>query len=138
MENNLRGEVDIFETQRASWMDMYVVYSCVLGTIAFFTGALHNNPMLAVWGIWTFCAIAYFARDRRTWCYKSDFAVIALSLPVATQTKNGMFQELAWVQIVIHVWLLLRFVFRTQMPPFDEQTPAETVLSDTDSECVEM
>ena len=130
---------DISDNPRVTWMDMYIVYSAAIGVVAFMTGAVHNWAVLSIWGIWTFCAIAYFARDRRTWSYKCDLAIIAVALPIAVRNEYGLFQFIAGMQITLHVCLLVEYNYRWRMH-VNAMSAAEaaTTTDDDDSNCIEM
>ena len=96
-------ELDVLREPEVTWMDIYILYSVLIGTVAILTGAFDLNALVAVWGIWTVCAIAYFARDRRTWSPKCDAAVIVLALPIAAvPSGRSAIQLAACIQIVIH------------------------------------
>ena len=130
---------DISDNARVTWMDMYIVYSAATGVVAFMTGAVRNWAVLSIWGIWTFCAIAYFARDRQTWSYKCDVAIIAAALPIAVRDKYGLFQFIAGMQIAVHVCLLVEHNYRWRMQAIaTSSTESEATADDDDSDCIEM
>ena len=99
---------DILHASTVTWMDFYVLYSFIIGIVAFVTATIDKNALTATWGIWTSCAIAYFARDRQTWSPKCDVAVIMFAVPVATaSSKRHAIQFVAFLQIAIHFGLLV-------------------------------
>ena len=104
---------DVLYAPEATWMDLYVLYSFLIGAVAIVTGTMDRDALTAVWGIWTSCAIAYFARDRHTWSHRCDVAVIIIAIPVATvPTKRHAIQLVAYIQIAIHAWLVVKWRLR--------------------------
>ena len=125
---------DVLHAPEATWMDIYVLYSFLIGAVAIITGALDANALTAVWGIWTSCAIAYFARDRHTWSHRCDIAVIIIAIPVATvPTKRHAIQLVAYLQIAVHAWLLVQWRLRLRRYVSTARDPV-TLHSDDDEE----
>ena len=134
MQHAADNHDDVSSSVSATWMDIYVVYSACIGVVSFMMGAVDRDPLLAVWGIWTFCAIAYFARDRCTWSYKCDIAVIAAALPVVVFSGRVLFQIVAAIQIATHFGLLIEWNFMRHMHAAVTEQP--TIEDDAD--CVDM
>ena len=129
---------DVLHASEATWMDFYVLYSFLIGAVAIVTGTLDKDVLTAVWGMWTSCAIAYFARDRQTWSHRWDAAVIIIAIPVATvPDRRHVIQFVAYLQIAIHAELLVQWKLRlrrdssasTSPPAFYSEDEEESDVS---------
>ena len=139
MSNDSASDSDVSDEDdaRATWMDIYVLYSAVVGLVAFCTGIVDANGWVSVWGLWTCCSIPYFAKDRLLWSWKCDVVMIATAFPVVfAETNRNVMRLVAWIQIAVHLLLLAEWQFRRRVR--QTATVRESSGSEENGDCTEM
>ena len=139
MSNDSNSDSDVLDADdtRATWMDIYVLYSAIIGLVAFMTGIADVNAWVSVWGLWTFCSVPYFARERRIWSWKCDVTMVVTALPIVSiATDRVVMRLVAWIQIAVHILLLIERPFQRRMQR--AATAHETDSSSSDADCAEM